>query len=127
MNTSEKDLKNPESEVREHIMKCVDCRNRIEFLKQSEQFINDQKEEVLSEKKTNEIIRQLLERTSDNKSVRLNGKIFISRIAAVLIISFGLLAGVLAGRFLINNNEGQNVWGQEFSLLSDNSDYTLFE
>lgn len=118
---SDEQLIEPSIEVAEHLSACEHCTQSVLQMRQAIQFIHDQRNEVLGEKKTEKLIQQL-KIVSNNSRPLVVGKIFISRMAAIFIISFGLLLGILAGGFFSTEQDTDNIWSEEFSLLSDNSD-----
>ena len=127
-NTSDEELLLPHETVSEHLHVCINCEAKVNAIQQSLRFMNNQKEESLSEEKTSQIIAHLVSRKDLTTTKTLNGRFIISRIAAVLIIAFGLLAGIVAGGLLFADSNGdENPWSTEFTLLSDNTDYMLFE
>jgi coproporphyrinogen III oxidase-like Fe-S oxidoreductase len=127
-NASDQDMFQPNETIVQHLVKCASCNAKLKAVQLSFQFMNSQKKESLSDELTNQIIKNLLVKESSNSNLKLTGRIFINRIAAILIIAFGLLAGIIAGSMLINNvNSEDNVWSAEFTLLSNNTENYLFE
>ena len=127
-NSSDEELLNPGESIRKHLSSCSDCSTKVNIIKQAVNYIDVQKKEFLSEKRSQEIIENLLSSNALNKTIKLEGRYIISRIAAIFIIAFGLLTGIVAGQLLFTNDtEQDNPWSSEFKILSDNSEFSLFE
>jgi predicted anti-sigma-YlaC factor YlaD len=125
---SDEKLYAPSEEVLKHLEQCSSCASELKILQESMQFMATQKKAQLSAKKTQDILSVLAGGSKTRKLIFNDTHIFISRIAAIFIIAFGLLAGIVAGGLFFSNIETEtDPWVSEFSLLSDNTTYSLFE
>ena len=118
---SDEQILEPSVNVAEHLSICEHCSQKVMALRQSYQLIYNQQSEKLNDEKTQVILQSLLERVKNGNDSVL-GRIYISRIAAILIIAFGMLLGLLTGGFFDAHEEENNPWSEEFTLLSDNND-----
>jgi predicted anti-sigma-YlaC factor YlaD len=114
------------ADIEQHITECDHCRNEKEIVVEISRFIDQQKQLKLSDNKTSEITGLILN-SNKRRSDLLKPVFYINRVAAILIIVFGLIAGLIAGSlFLTESAEAEN-WDAEFSLLADETDYSLFD
>jgi hypothetical protein len=112
-------LSAPEA-VLNHSSGCSSCNEKLQVLQESIQFMNSQKQLVLSDLKTRQITDVLSEMLENKKSVKR--EFSISRLAIAAVIIFGILTGALAGGLIPSKSTSEsNTWGSEFTLLSDNT------
>ncbi len=125
-NTSEEEIISKSQEHAIHLINCPECQARYEGVINAFKFMDSQRRLKLSEMHTRQIIGQLSkQRDNGNKSATTIQ--LISRIAAVLVISAGILTGILTGKLFYNpESEYTDSWNSEFTLLSENSDYDTF-
>lgn len=127
-NASDEDLHLAPEAILEHIHSCEGCRRKVHAIQQAFEYMNLQKQSSLSIEKSNQIIDVLLAHKNSEALNAVNLKYLIPRIAAILIIAFGFLIGIIAGGFLSSdNNTEKNPWRNEFILLSENTENVLFD
>lgn len=122
---SAEELKKPLGEIKKHIDSCADCKKDLQILNDTFNFIEEQKNIVLSQSETNILIQNLIkENQYKNKTIIHQ----LSKVTAAAIIVLGLITGILAGSLLSSDNSDQDfsTWNNEFSMLSDNSDYESY-
>lgn len=123
---SVEELKTPEKDFSEHLTSCHACNTEYASLILAFDTIEGQKKLSLNQGQTNRIVQNLIH----SASIKQNDKsIFrLNKVAAIVIIVFGLITGAIAGNLLSDpkNKNAENPWESEFSLLSDNSDYESY-
>jgi hypothetical protein len=123
---SVEELKTPGKDLSEHLTSCHACNTEYTSLVLTFEIIEAQKELSLSQGQTDRIVQNLVHKApgkqNDKSILRLN------KMAAVIIIVFGLITGAIAGNLLsdLKNKNAETPWESEFSLLSDNSDYESY-
>lgn len=123
---SDTELKNPDTELKQHLLKCKTCERKLEYIVSTKKYMDFQKQSNLPDNISKNIISQLedLNRVSTQKK---NTAWKLSRIAAILIISSGIFAGILTGNVLLKKNKSNNsFWSTEFASLSNESDFYTY-
>lgn len=110
------------TEVQAHVAVCNNCKEKLEVMQACYTFMHTQRQQTLSDAATDNIIKALVH---ESKPVFFLQSEWFSRAAAVLIIVGGVLLGLLLSDTPSVDNSGESLWSDEFSLLSDNSNYTL--
>ncbi len=114
--------------VQDHLQRCNDCRENINALMLSYQFIEMQKKVSLPDEKTQDILNQLQKLKKEDMAPARKIYLTLNRIAAIWVIALGILTGIVAGNIIQNKSiEENNPWLTEFSILSENTEYSLFD
>ncbi len=124
---SELAILTPKEEIVQHQKECRKCASRLLFVQQTIRHLDHQRYEKLSEEKSMAILTEIL-----NNSVKpvenIRWLIVSRRIAAILVVALGLLAGLLATQWLLSGSSKENdPWNSEFTLLSENTEYSMFD
>lgn len=120
------EIRKPEKKIEDHLKTCNTCINEYTTTLKIFSVIDIQKNQSLDSRQTEKILENLM-----NQKQILRPYFKFSKVATIAIIVAGLITGAIAGNLLTNlkteNNE--NAWSNEFSMLSDNSEYEsyLFE
>lgn len=125
-NATETEIISAEKPVLDHISSCPDCKVMYESLSGAFHYMEGQRNKSLPPFKSKLIIGEL------NKKAKLStgnvkALIFISKIAAAIIISLGLITGTLAGGIISKKStEQSDPWNSEFALLTEESGYNSY-
>ncbi len=127
--TGGKDINSLSSEMREHLNSCESCSKNYRHITIANQIIESQKLQEISRQKENQILNSLLKNEPKGRIVKIKeSSFFITKIAAILIIALGVLLGVIAGNYFFKVEDNtESSWDNEFALVSESSDYSLFE
>lgn len=124
---SDQTILNPGKEFVPHLDNCRQCASRLLLVQQMVKQLNLQRSEELSENKSKLIVAQLLNYPA-MPTENLRWLAVSRRIAAILVIALGLLAGLVATQLLLRGSNAENdPWNNEFTLLSENTEYTMFD
>lgn len=124
---SEDEIIHLNAHVEKHLKSCENCQKAYQGVIDAFQEMNMQKESQLPEFAALKIIHALSE--SNGLSSQSVGKsmMFVSRIAAAIIIMLGILLGILAGNIVSRTNQSKEIpWSAEFSSLSESEDYYTY-
>lgn len=116
----------PES-IKDHINVCEICNSKFNTAQHTLSFLLDQREKSLSHEKKIEIIDLLVTKNEVKHTIKLSNTMWLARVAAVLVLAFGLLTGIILGGRFVSNTDDDSVWSSEFTMLSENIEYSLFE
>lgn len=115
------------SEIEAHLKSCKNCQRQYQGLIEAFQEMQRQKESQLPEFAAHKIVNALTKRNGIATQSVGKSILFISRIAAAVIITLGILLGILAGNIVNKNTQTKEIpWSAEFSSLSENEDYYTY-
>lgn len=120
----ENDFIHPGAEIEQHYNNCEKCNREYAGLFRAYTFMDAQRSAKLPEFNSKLILNKLEEQSISKRLLKTRPIWLISRIAAVVIISAGIVAGIIAGNILNNNSSSkENPWRTEFSSLNGEQDY----
>lgn len=121
---NEEELIHQSAEIEQHLLSCEKCNKDYAGLFQAYKFMNVQRNSKLPDFTSQSIINKLVEFEYSSKQKKPKPLWFISRIAAVFIISAGIATGIIAGNILNSKPKiKDNPWSAEFSSLDQEQDY----
>lgn len=113
--------------VQTHINECESCSLYYKGLLDSYSIMKTQRESSLSKQMSAQIINKLQEVNSTHRVDTRKTLFVLSRIAAVLVVSIGMLTGGLIGEVINKEKEDDSAaWQTEFSLLADDGESDLY-
>lgn len=117
------EIRKPDKRIEDHIKACNTCMNEYTNTLKIFSAIDIQKNQSLDSRQTEKIVENLM-----NQKQIIRPYFRFNKVATIAIIVAGLITGAIAGNLLTNlkteNNE--NTWLNEFSMLSDNSEYESY-
>lgn len=117
------ELRNPEEDIKDHLKHCNNCRHEHASMLDVYRIINFQKEQSLNSFQIESIAENLLK-----PKVFIKPYYRLTKVATIAIIIAGMITGMITGNLLSTFKEEstENTWSNEFTLLSDNTDYESY-
>ena len=111
--------------IENHLRECKVCQKGLALAKAMYSEIDRQKEASTAVNLADKVLNTLLAE-KEPKVIQLGLSYYIQRIAAVLVISFGVLLGVLLGTHMYDtqkyiSSEDQDFWSEELYLNTSNT------